>query len=87
MPGGALASAFIPVFATFLTQNDQPGPWPTALDRPTVFLYGRLIRIGDVCWAVTRGVVAVQAAFMDRIAGLECHSLRLWDVLQELSFA
>jgi putative peptidoglycan lipid II flippase len=27
MAGGALASAFIPVFATFLTQNDRAGEW------------------------------------------------------------
>jgi putative peptidoglycan lipid II flippase len=30
MAGGALASAFIPIFATFLTQNDRPGGWRLA---------------------------------------------------------
>jgi putative peptidoglycan lipid II flippase len=30
MAGGALASAFIPMFATFLTQNDRPGAWRLA---------------------------------------------------------
>ena len=30
MAGGALASAFIPMFATFLTQNDRVGAWRLA---------------------------------------------------------
>jgi putative peptidoglycan lipid II flippase len=40
MAGGALASAFIPIFATFLTQNDRPGAWRLASSISNLLVLG-----------------------------------------------
>jgi putative peptidoglycan lipid II flippase len=40
MAGGALASAFIPMFATFLTQNDRVGAWRLASSIGNLLILG-----------------------------------------------